>query len=334
MNQDQLTILIPTKNRHVFLRRLLQYYSVFKVKYKFIIGDASLTTEEFDTNCHLSSNSGLMVLDTKRLNVNFPNLNIKYCHLPNMSVADTINHLNSMVNTEYVTLLPDDDTLIPSGIDACLKFLSEEDKYRNYISCTGDACIFDLIPTRLRDNYKRKIIRDLGDYPLKGYDDSIKEIRVNDFCKNYSVLIFGIHHISEWKRMWKASEGIKDVGFADEIIPCYMSAYLGRSKHLDCLYLVRQGHPESIKHKTQKELLTDPEWEKGYKRFKEIFTDSEFLLINFKKQILASLTHKPIKKIKIKWLSWLKIAYLNTKRKCSLPKLRKNMEFKILESLL
>lgn len=86
------TIIIPTHNRHEYLKRSISYYSKFNIEV-YIVDS--------------SDNS----FDTSELPSNF-----SYVHLPGALFHDKILHACKNIANERIALCPDDDFLLPSAL--------------------------------------------------------------------------------------------------------------------------------------------------------------------------------------------------------------------------
>lgn len=320
----KLTILIPTLNRPDFLYRTLKFYFDLKCDYKFIIGDAS---------------NGALAVKNQEICDRFGGL---YVPLPGVSIAETINLLNDLVSTPYVVLLPDDDLLMPNGIEKSIKLLDAKriaGHPNEYISVNGKSAIF-----MLKNPGAFGKIRDLGDYKLAFVCGTTPLARFNYFADNTCVIIFSIYRIEPWRKMWKHVHKCKEVGMTAETIPCFMSAVLGPTFHGYWLYLLRQDHDKRVFGQSGIELINNSEFKKAMDVFVEelssyVHVDTIrnylFRYIN----ILRSKEGVRKKRRSIPLLSRLKIVYLNTKRDVSLPKLRNKShpdykDFKAFENLL
>jgi len=103
-----LTILISTRNRPEFLKRLLNYFKSVNCPYPILVGDASDNQQGF--------------IDCRGLHY-----------------AATIKKLLEQVHTPYVVQCPDDDFIIPGNLARCVEFL--ENRY-DYVAAHGKGLVF------------------------------------------------------------------------------------------------------------------------------------------------------------------------------------------------
>lgn len=220
----KMTILIPTLNRPDFLKRTLDFYYQCSCQYKFLVGDAS---------------AGYASKLNQEICLKFPN--VEYFNFSDDSVGLTIQKLNKYVNTDYVTILPDDDLIMPRAIDKIISFLDSD---HNYIAANGNGAIYELDKPGAYGK-----IRDLGDYPQRSILGETAPLRLQALLENYFVVIFSIHRIKPWIDMWTHARNGLDIAFNDELTPSYLSAILGNTYHFDDFYLLRQTHDQRINHK-------------------------------------------------------------------------------------
>ncbi len=100
-----LTMIIPTHDRHQYLDRVLVYYSGLEIKV--VVVDSS---PERYVNCDL-----------------FPN--VTYFHFPNLGLVEKCERVVEELKTDHVIMCADDDYSIPESIRKMLLFLKENDDY-------------------------------------------------------------------------------------------------------------------------------------------------------------------------------------------------------------
>ena len=115
MLEKKLTLICPSYNRHIFLKRTINYWS--KTNYRVIIADGSANPIE---NTYLKYD------------------NVSYYHIKE-GLVERILFLLTKINTPYACLLGDDEFYIPSSLNKCIEFL---DKNKEYGSAIGRAIGF------------------------------------------------------------------------------------------------------------------------------------------------------------------------------------------------
>lgn len=129
-----LTILLPLKGRHLHTLRFLFHADRAKLPYHFLIADGEVHP------------AIARILENPK--AAFPNLDIEYIRYPNdASYSDFYRKMadaSARVRTPYVMQADNDDFLVGSGIELCLKFL---DEHPDYVACGGGVGGFVLNPS-------------------------------------------------------------------------------------------------------------------------------------------------------------------------------------------
>ena len=121
---SNITILIPTLERHQLLLRSIDYY------------------QHFDCNVVVADSS------VRKINYEFPD-NVIYKHLPGMGYAKKMFEVAKGITTPYVCVAPDDDYLFESSLKAGAHFLDENS---DYVSAQGRYLSFELIENQVVKN--------------------------------------------------------------------------------------------------------------------------------------------------------------------------------------
>ena len=243
----KVAILIPTLNRPEFVKRTVLYYDSLKSNHPIYIGDAS------DTEISRSTLSFL-----KGIN----NVCVKYFHWKGLGTAQTLGRLvdEASVESDYCTLHGDDDYFIPSSLTECAEFLSNNPDYR---TAQGRAALVTVDSPEAVCG-----INGIGQYWGKNsIESSSRYERYCYFKNNYYVLQFSVHRINEFIHDSRDFVSIRDNGF-HEIQHCFTFAISGKSKFLDCLYLVRVRHPGLFLYSGESLIdgITSPNWSEDYAR--------------------------------------------------------------------
>ena len=110
-----ITIIVPTKNRTRFIKRQLEYYVKSNFTGFIYFGDAS------DDDIYKKNTEIISQFNSK--------LKIKHFHDKEKSSEQVTMELAKIVETEYMTLLPDDDLIITSAMVECINYLDKNDDY-------------------------------------------------------------------------------------------------------------------------------------------------------------------------------------------------------------
>lgn len=122
---SNLTIVIPTYNRHEYAARVMQYWSGSEATV--IILDGSTTPVSDDT-------------------LNSLGPNVHYSHLPELSIFDRLVYVFGKIQTDFVVLHGDDEFLLSSGLEACVQAFSDDS---GLVACMGRALNFNYANGRL-----------------------------------------------------------------------------------------------------------------------------------------------------------------------------------------
>lgn len=264
-----ITLLVPTMNRSDFLIRLLRYYDEVGFEGCICIGDSS---------------SSEHVVRTKRvIEILRGKLNIVYQEYPGINVALCLSRLVDLVSTPYVAILADDDFLVPSALNQCAKFLGE---HPDYVAAHGIGITITLDSKGLYGQ-----ITQCGPYRQPVIEAESASQRLDDHLSHYSVPAFSVHRIESWRAMLRNAHLLKGRGCFDELLPCCISVILGKSKELDCLYLVRQMHAQQYHFPDTYDRIASPEWHSSY----SIFRDSSVEALTLQDNISIEKAQKVVK---------------------------------------
>jgi len=242
-----ITLLVPTINRSDFLIRLMRYYEAIGFEGCICIGD--------------SSSSGHVERVKRVIETLQGKLNIAYQEYPDLNGADCFKQLVDLVTTPYAALLADDDLLVPSALIKCVNFLEE---YPDYASAHGVGLIIGLDS---KGPYGRVVRCEHYQQPVIEAESASQ--RLNDHFRNYHPTLHSVHRIESWKAMYRDVHLIKDTAFGAELLPDCKSVILGKSKELNCLYVMRQVHVQQYVLPDCYDWITSPEWYPSYMVFRD-----------------------------------------------------------------
>ena len=247
-----ITLLVPTMNRSDFLIRLLRYYDEVGFEGCICIGDSS---------------SPEHVVRTKRvIEILRGKLNIVYQEYPGINVSLCVSRLVDLVSTPYAAFVADDDFLVPNALNQCAKFLGE---HPDYVAAHGIGITITLDSKGLHGQ-----ITQCGHYRQPVIEAESASQRLDDHLSNYKVALFSVHRIESWRAMFRDVHLLRDRGFGGELLSCCKSVILGKSKELDCLYLVRQMHAQRYLLPDTYDWITSPEWYPSYLVFRDSLAET------------------------------------------------------------
>ncbi len=115
----QLTIIVPTRNRPEFLRRLLYFFSEMQVKSKIVVVDSS--------GNNVLTENGQTILSSPLKDM------IVHKHDPSNMITKCRLAMEQ-VTTPYSVFCADDDFVLSDSVQQCIEFLEDND---DYASATG-----------------------------------------------------------------------------------------------------------------------------------------------------------------------------------------------------
>lgn len=207
---DQVTIIIPTLNRHKFLSRILEYYE--------------------DTDIRI------VVADSTE--IHFKNIeqysNLTYHHYSNIDFITKITSILSVVSTPYTVICADDDFIIPSGLEKCINFLENN---HDYVCASGRVLLF---------NKKSDVSYSWGELSTQAVsiDQEKPDLRFYNHFSRYLIPTFYCPTRTETlKYIWQKTPSFvvnSDARFS-ELLLTLITVIRGKFKLLDCFYSARQN---------------------------------------------------------------------------------------------
>ena len=244
----KVAILITTMNRSEFLIRQLRYYASLGSPHPIYIGDGGDREHKKRTELAIEE------LQSQ--------INIHYHYWPEINDRQTLKRLGEVAGESYCAYTGDDDFLIPDSLSKCAEFLEDNLEYR---TSQGRAVIFSLKqpgPFGAMDG--------VGPYwSRKEAEGKTGVERILHFGQNYWVPQFSVHRRHEFVEDSSCFGDIPDKSFG-ELIHSFSFISKGKSKFIDCLYLIRQGHDAQYLLSDLFDWLTNPDWQPSF----EIFNDS------------------------------------------------------------
>ncbi|MFI5142348.1 MAG: TIGR00180 family glycosyltransferase [Bacteroidia bacterium] len=202
------TLIIPTKNRHPYLRRGIEYYGNSEINV--IIIDSSDTKYEGE----------------------IPFKNISYLHFPGHIFVTKIREVLKNVDTEYCGMCADDDFILPTSLCTCVEFLRSNP---DYVAAQGNSVSFWQMPFK-----QLMILPSLHPY-LSEAKDNLPSKRLLEIFENYFQLYYSVHKTSNFKEIFNTYDSnIKSLNFF-EIYIAFISAINGKCKTLPVFYTLREG---------------------------------------------------------------------------------------------
>lgn len=250
-----ITIVIPTLNRSDFVIRTLRYYAEAGFTGSIIVGDSSGPEHRLRLEAFVAGIRG--------------RLEVTLFSCPELNDRETLHRLATMVQTPYVAFIGDDDFLVVPGLQACAHFL---DAHPDFVAANGLGWAFTVASARgLEGVYGKLEITE--SYPQPEFLQAGPVERFAAHMADYRVTLFSLHRAAAWREMWHSVLPFDDRAFGAELLPSVMSPVLGRTKHLDCLYLLRQSHPRRYQLPNAGSWLSNPRWRRNYMLFRDLLAE-------------------------------------------------------------
>lgn len=235
----KVAILIPTLNKRDFVERTVGYYNSLNSPHPIYLGDAS--------DLGYAEHTATMLKQ-------FKNVEVSYFNWEGLDGQRTLIRLaeNAQSENSYCVFQGDDDYYVPSSLTRCAEFLSENMDYR---TAQGRAAIFTLDRSGAYGNI-------LGLQHWWGVNSLEQETgleRLEYFRNKYYGMQYSVHRIEECLDDGREYCKIKE-SILGEIYNNYTFAIKGKSKFLDCFYMIRNIHNERCVSTTLLDWIRKPTW--------------------------------------------------------------------------
>ena len=226
MKYQNLTIIIPTKNRSNFLIPLLDYYNLINFNGTIFLADSSDEQHFNEVSAYLKKNKK----------------NFKYNHYDtkNLDVSKSIVKVSEFIETKYCLQISDDDFLFSEGIKDALKFL---DNNNNYVGCQGRglSCLVYSEANKVKCGK-------ISFYRMGSCIENDPLKRVKNYTKNKKNILFAIYRVSIFKKILLNFD-LSDDAFKNDFLVAVKALLLGKIgqvKKLYCFHLIFQGNKSLV----------------------------------------------------------------------------------------
>lgn len=226
---DDVTIVIPTMNRSLFVIRALHYYAKEQFSGWICIGDSSEEEEFQKTNREVELLScQLNVMHRRYPSTEYPN------------EATVVKALIEIVPTCYVCQYGDDDFLVTSGMEKCAVFLNNNLDYQA-------ACGKYRIEFSLRDD---EVYFGQIESVIKVEENDLDRANASDrfvtYMRNALAPTYNLFRRETFQSMYEETDVAITRYFGPELLVCGVAALAGKTKTLDALTLMFQVHDQHI----------------------------------------------------------------------------------------
>jgi len=207
--KEKLTLIIPSRNRHRYLDRILEYYQQ-NDSLSIIICDSS--QKQYSKQAELPSH-------------------IIYTHHPGSDFIGKIHKVSLGISTPYILLCADDDFITLDGIRSMLDFLESN---TGYSSAQGNSVSFYYDRDKI---FFAPLYEQITGLDING---STAKARISDFFNNSIQLFYSVHRSDIFKEIFSAASGkIKSLNLLESFIGV-RSIIAGKHKVLPVFYGVRE----------------------------------------------------------------------------------------------
>lgn len=243
------SILIPTFNRPVYLKRLLAYYDDYESTFNIVIAD--------------SSSDDIRKLNAETIS-SFSNLNVQYLEYSSEihlfhKIADALNH----VNTKYCVICADDDFITPNGIKQAVDFL---EKNRDFTIAHGNGIRFW---SKTGKGNKQRF--SWG--PRFNFVPSITlpdpSSRLTYHLSNRGPTFYDVHRTDLLKLILEETVKFTSDWRFGELLPSVLTLIYGKMKYLEVFYAARGPGLTARTSKPLIDFIRDGTYDEKYRRFRE-----------------------------------------------------------------
>ncbi len=222
-----ISILIPTINRSEFLLRALNYYHIINYDGQIIIGDSS------DEECHKDA-------IRKAISEKFTSLKILYTHYPKdkYTIHSVFKEMINQAKTPYCVFSGDDDFLVPAGLYKCVDFLENNSGYSAAHGLRLDLSVENDLVYGNVDNIKIT--------PGLILDSEQASERWVAYMRNGYSTQYYVHPTYIWREMYMYIDETPTRFFGEELLPCSLTALLGKVKEIELISTVFQVRSHSF----------------------------------------------------------------------------------------
>jgi glycosyltransferase domain-containing protein len=210
--EGELTLLVPTFNRHGHLRRLLGYYSSRLPGVKVLVLDSSEEAVR-DANHRLVAELGGPFLHRR-----FPG---------DLPVAKKLLLGLGEVDTPYCAFCADDDLVFPEGLERALAFLRENPEF-----VCADGIYLNFHPVGHQVQVKLE-------YGSEGIDPSHPCARVFRLFQRYESLFYGVFRTADLREIFGGVCNVPSLHY-QELFQAAAALLIGKSHRLPVFYAGRQ----------------------------------------------------------------------------------------------
>lgn len=246
---NKVDLFIPTFNRPEFLKRILNYYNSYNVDYNIFIVD--------------SSNQNNKKINKRNISL-YPHLNIKYIDKcsSNMNFHMKFGEMVKYAKSKYCVFCPDDDFIIPNGINKAVEFL---EKNPDYAAAHGTYISFYIYKNPFLKKFWWRFF-----YRNKSIISSDPLERLSYHLTNYNLVLWSVRRTEVVKTCYREFLNSKvNLILFGELLPDMLTIVYGKIKRLNIFYAARQEFSHSYSHwPSLQDSISTGTYDAEYKNFK------------------------------------------------------------------
>jgi glycosyltransferase domain-containing protein/putative glycosyltransferase (TIGR04372 family) len=213
------TLIIPPHNRPEDFDRQLNYLSRVDFCYQILIADSSDDIDLMKSICQ-----------------KYSNLNIKYYGYPGLTYPKKVVEILDHVETEYFSMVPDDDIINSECIEECLEILRENQGI-NIVH--GTYIGFERI------NSKKIIFDEILQSSSSAIMAESSKERIIALSLSYNFQLYGVMRTQQQRQIFKKSAEFSSLMFW-ELSHAYLNAAQGKIARIDKVFHFRQRAPSVV----------------------------------------------------------------------------------------
>lgn len=212
-SRNQLTLVIPTYNRPLFLMRLLNYYRKRATNITFLVLDSSKP--------EIAEENALLISTIDR--------NFRYIGFPSsLQVAKKLSSGLDLVETPYCAFCADDDLVFLDALMRAQGFLQENP---DYVCADGIYLNFNQIGTD---------IHLVTEYASRGIDAEHPGARIFRLFQKYESMFYGVFRTPDLKEIFSFAKDIPSLHF-QELFQATAALIKGKSYRFPEFFACRQN---------------------------------------------------------------------------------------------
>lgn len=179
-------------------------------------------------NYYNKFSNNIIILDSSKKKINF-NKNIKYFHLPKLSIQEKIIFGLKNCKQKYIVISPDDDFFLIRSINKATKFLK---KNNDYISAGGFYYYFKIYGNKLIYNRTYRNYRSINQ---KDITERIKDVSAD----THTQFFYSIYNRKILLKCFSYFSKSKKNISAHEYVTTFIPLLFGKHKHLNITWMLR-----------------------------------------------------------------------------------------------